>query len=168
HIEVSFFKWMLIGLPISALLITIIYFVMVKWTFPSTGLVFNASKDIMDTEIQRLGKTSAKEKHVLIIFGFVVSRWVFRTLINNLFPSLGLSDTMISVFGALALFSIPFNLKKGDFILNWNDTQKLSWGILILFGGGLALANGMSESGIIELVATNISNSNIGVLAMAI
>src|SRR5690606_14360560 len=80
HIEVSFFKWMLIGLPISALLITIIYFVMVKWMFPSTGLVFNASKDIIDTEIQKLGKTSAKEKHVLIIFGFVVFLWVFRTL----------------------------------------------------------------------------------------
>src|SRR5690606_3548390 len=54
-----------------------------------------------------------------------------------------------------------------DFILKWNDTQKMSWGILILFGGGLALANGMSESGIIEVIATNISNSSISILLMA-
>src|SRR5690606_34092283 len=74
---------------------------------------------------------------------------------------------MISVCGALALFTIPFNLKSGDFILRWNDTEKLSWGILILFGGGLALASAMSESGIIEIIATSISNSKISILLMA-
>ncbi|WP_100613391.1 SLC13 family permease [Confluentibacter citreus] len=167
QIEVSFFKWMLIGLPISIILITIIYFVMVKWMFPSKGLVFNASKDVINAELIKLGKTSAKEKQVLIIFSIMVFLWIFRVPINSLIPGLGLSDTMISIFGALAFFTIPFNLKQGDFILNWNDTQKLSWGILILFGGGLALANGMSESGIIEIIATSISTSQISILLMA-
>lgn len=167
HIEVSFFKWMLIGLPVSIILITVIYFVLVKWMFPNKGLVFNASKDVINLELKKLGKTSAKEKQVLIIFGVMVFLWVFRTLINSLLPGLSLSDTIISIAGALALFCIPFNLKQGDFILHWNDTQKLSWGILILFGGGLALANGMSDSGIIEIIATNISNSEISVLLMA-
>ena len=58
-------------------------------------------------------------------------------------------------------------MKTGDFILQWNDTQKLAWGILILFGGGLALANGMSESGIVDLIATSISNSKVSILIMA-
>lgn len=168
NIEVSFFKWMLIGLPFSTVLITIIYFVLTKWMFPNKGLVFNASKDVIDSEYKKLGKTSSREKHVLITFAIIVFLWIFRTLINNLIPGLELSDTIISILGALALFTIPFNLKTGDFILNWNDTQKLSWGILILFGGGLALANGMSESGIIEIIATNISNSNISILFMAV
>ena len=74
---------------------------------------------------------------------------------------------MISILGAIALFTIPFNLKKGDFILKWNDTQKLAWGILILFGGGLALAKGMSTSGIVDVVATTISTSNISIIVMA-
>ena len=104
---------------------------------------------------------------MLVTFCIIVFLWIFRTLINNLIPGLALSDTTISILGALALFTIPFNLKTGDFILKWNDTQKLSWGILILFGGGLALANGMSESGIIEVIATNISNSSISILLMA-
>lgn len=167
HIEVSFFKWMLIGLPISIILISIIYFVLVKWMFPSKGLVFNASKDVINAELIKLGKTSAREKQVLVIFSIMVSLWILRVPINSLIPGLGLSDTMISIFGALAFFAVPFNLKQGDFILNWNDTQKLSWGILILFGGGLALANGMSESGIIEIIASSISTSQISILLMA-
>jgi sodium-dependent dicarboxylate transporter 2/3/5 len=167
HIEISFFKWMIIGLPFSIILIAIIYFVMIKWMFPNEGLVFNTSKDVIDSELKKLGKTSAKEKRVLLIFAVTVFLWVFRSVINSIIPNLDLSDTMISIFGALALFTIPFNLKKGDFILQWNDTQKLAWGILILFGGGLALANGMSDSGIVDMIATSISTSNIGVLLTA-
>ena len=167
HIEISFFKWMLIGLPFSIVLIAIIYFVLVKWMFPNKGLKFNASKEIIDSEIKKLGKITPKEKRVLTIFALTVFLWIFRSVINSIIPNLDLSDTMISIFGALALFSIPFNLKTGDFILQWNDTQKLAWGILILFGGGLALANGMSESGIVDLIATSISNSKVSILIMA-
>lgn len=167
HIEISFFKWMVIGLPFSSLLIAIIYFVMTRWFFPNKGLKFNASKEVIDTELKKLGKMSPKEKQVLVIFSVVVFLWIFRTLINSLIPNLDLSDTMISIFGALALFTIPFNLKKGDFILEWSDTQKLAWGILILFGGGLALANGMSTSGIVDIIAAKISTSDISVLLTA-
>ncbi|MFG6686347.1 SLC13 family permease [Mariniflexile sp. HNIBRBA6329] len=167
HIEISFFKWMVIGLPFSALLIAIIYFVMTRWFFPNKGLKFNASKDVIDSELEKIGKISPKEKQVLVIFSAVVFLWIFRTLINSLIPNLDLSDTMISIFGALALFTIPFNLKKGDFILEWSDTQKLAWGILILFGGGLALANGMSTSGIVDIIAAKISTSDISILLTA-
>ena len=74
---------------------------------------------------------------------------------------------MISILGAIALFAVPHKLRKGDFILEWKDTQKLAWGILILFGGGLALAKGMSTSGIVDVVAAGISNSNISILLTA-
>lgn len=167
HIEISFFKWMVIGLPFSIILIAIIYFIMTKWFFPNSGLKFNASKEVIDSELEKLGAMSGKEKQVLIIFSVVVLLWIFRSLINTLIPNVNISDTMISIFGALALFVIPFNLKQGDFILDWNDTQKLAWGILILFGGGLALANGMSASGIVDLIAAKISTSNISILLTA-
>lgn len=164
--EISFLKWMLIGLPFSTILITIIYFVLIK-LFPNKGLVFNASKDVIHNELHKLGKMSGKEKQVLYTFAIIVTLWIFRTVINSLIPSLGLSDTMISILGAIALFAVPYNLKRGDFILEWIDTQKLAWGILILFGGGLALAKGMSSSGIVDIVANGISNSNISILFTA-
>lgn len=166
-IEISFLKWMLLGLPFSVLLITIIYFILVKLIFPSGELQFNASKEVIDVELQKLGKITPKEKYVLIIFGVVVFLWMFRTLINKIIPGLALTDTIISVLGALALFAIPFNLKKGDFILEWGDTKKLAWGILILFGGGLALAKGMSSSGIVDLVAQSIATANISIFLTA-
>ena len=167
NIEISFLKWMTIGLPFAALMIGIIYVVLVKWMFPNRDLKFNASKEVIDQELKKLGPTSDKEKMVLAIFGVTVFLWIFRTLINSIFPGLGLSDTMISIFAAIALFSVPYNIKKGDFIIHWKDTSRLAWGILILFGGGLALAKGMSVSGIVDLVAGGIANSDISILLTA-
>jgi len=80
---------------------------------------------------------------------------------------LGLSDTIISVGCALALFAIPHKFKEGVFILEWKDTQRLAWGILILFGGGLALAKGMSTTGIVSLITDAIAAANLNVLITA-
>lgn len=140
NIEISFLKWMVIGVPFSALMIWISYLVLVKWMYPpNKNLKFSASRDVIDQELEKLGPMSGKEKQVLTIFGVTVFFWIFRTVINGIFPVLKLNDTMISIAAAIAMFAIPFNLKKGDFIIEWKDTSKLAWGgILILFGGGLA------------------------------
>jgi len=167
QIQISFVKWMAIGLPFAIVMITIIYLVLVYGMFSTKGLQFSASQEVIDDELEKLGPIKPKEKQVLWVFGIVVSLWIFRTLINSVFPGLRLSDTVISIFGALALFAIPFDLKKGDFILEWKDTQKLSWGILILFGGGLALAKGMSTTGIVSLITTYIADGNFSILLTA-
>ncbi len=167
NIEISFFKWMLLGIPFSFTMITISYLVLTKWMFPNKQLKFAASKEIINDELRKLGPMSGKEKMVLVIFGVTVSLWVFRALINDIFPDLKLNDTIISIFAAVSLFALPYNLKKGDFLIEWKDTSKLAWGILILFGGGLALAKGMSVSGIVDLVATAIAASDISILVMA-
>lgn len=167
NIEISFLKWMTLGLPFSIILLAICYVVLVKWMFPNKQLQFKASKEVITQELSKLGPTSGKEKMVLAIFGVTVFLWIFRTVINGIFPSLGLSDTIISMMAAVSLFAIPYNLKKGDFIIKWNDTHKLAWGILILFGGGLALANGMSSSGLVDVVSNAIATSEISILFTA-
>lgn len=164
NMEISFLKWMIIGLPFSATMIGIIYLVLTRWMFPNKGIEFASSNALIAQKLSDLGPTSPQEKHVLRIFTLTVFLWVFRTLINSFFPSLGLSDTMISVGCAIALFSIPHQFKKGVFILKWEDTSRLAWGILILFGGGLALAKGMSTTGIVALITDGIANANLNVL----
>ena len=164
NMEISFLKWMIIGLPFSVTMIGIIYFVLTRWMFPNKGVEFASSNALIAQKLSDLGPTSPQEKHVLSIFAITVFLWVFRTLINSFFPSLGLSDTMISVGCAIALFSIPHQFKKGVFILKWEDTSRLAWGILILFGGGLALAKGMSTTGIVALITDGIANANLNVL----
>lgn len=167
NIQISFLKWMVIGVPFSATMIAISYVVLLKM-FPNKQLKFAASKDVINSELAKLGPMSGKEKMVLVIFGVTVFLWIFRTLINKVFPELGLSDTIISMIAAVSLFAIPYNLKKGDFIIQWKDTSKLAWGILILFGGGLALAKGMSVSGIVDVVANAIAASEISILFTAV
>jgi sodium-dependent dicarboxylate transporter 2/3/5 len=162
--EIAFVDWMIVGLPFSATMIAIIYMVLVFWMFPNRGLVFNTSRELIDKELAALGPLAKKERQVLWIFAVTVCLWVFRTVINDWLPQLGLTDTSISIFAAITLFAFPSNFKKGDFILDWKDTSKLAWGILILFGGGLALAKGMSTSGIVDMVAAFIEQSDWSVL----
>ena len=165
NIQISFLTWMSFGLPFSIIMVTAVYFVLVKIMFPCRGIVFTASANIINEEIEKLGKISKEEKRVLLIFGITVFLWITRTVINNIFPGLKLSDTIISLIGAVSLFAIPINFKKGNFILQWKDTEKLAWGILILFGGGLALAKGMASSGLVALITDTIAARNFDVLA---
>ena len=158
QIEISFIKWMTMGLPFAILMVTLCYVVLVKWMFPCKDIKFEASSHVISDELKKLGKLSIQERRVLTIFGVTISLWICRTLINQLVPALKLTDTIISLIGALSLFAIPMNFKKGTFILSWNDTSKLAWGILLLFGGGLALAKGMASSGLVGIITQAIEN----------
>ncbi len=167
NIQISFFKWMTIGLPFSAVMIAIIYYILTRWMFPNKGIDFASSNELIAQKLRDLGPVTPKEKHVLRVFAITVFLWVFRTVLNSFFPALGLSDTIISVGCAVALFAIPHQFKEGVFILEWKDTQRLAWGILILFGGGLALAKGMSTTGIVSLITDAIAAANLNVLITA-
>jgi len=160
QIEISFLKWMTFGLPFTIVMVGLCYLVLVKWMFPCNHIQFSSSANLISEEIKKLGPISKEEKRVLSIFAITVFLWVTRTIINKFFPDLKLSDTAISLLGAIALFTIPMNFKKGTFILNWNDTEKLAWGILLLFGGGLALAKGMDASGLVDVITQAIQSGN--------
>jgi len=164
NIQISFLTWMSFGLPFSIVMVTAVYFVLVKWMFPCKDIVFTSSGNVIAEEIEKLGKISKEEKRVLTIFAITIFLWITRTIINNIFPGLKLSDTIISLLGAVSLFAIPMSFKKGNFILQWRDTEKLAWGILILFGGGLSLAKGMASSGLVALITDTIAAGNFPVL----
>ena len=164
NIQISFLRWMSIGLPFSLVMVFISYLVLVKWMFPNKDIAFNASRNVISDELRKLGPVSGRERMVMAIFGITVFLWIFRTVINAIIPGLGLTDTAISMIGAVALFTVPYNFRKGEFILIWKDTRNLAWGILILFGGGLALANSMSVSGIVDMVSSAIAASDVTVL----
>lgn len=171
-IEISFLSWMIIGVPFSMLLLAIIYIILVKVIYSNTLPARNDSGSIIDLELRKLGPITNKEKRVLLIFLIAMILWVFRVYINYLTPAISLSDAGISMLAAFALFTIPFRDERGNFILDWSDTKKLPWGILILFGGGLALATGLASAGVIEyigvLVSENVDISIVVVVALMI
>ena len=159
--EISFLSWMKIGVPFSMLMLGIIYIVLVKLVYPNHLGARNDGKEIIDAEIRKIGELQKTELRVLIIFFVTIVLWILRVHINQWLPFISLSDAGISMLAAFALFTIPFNFGKGEFTLEWEDTKKLPWGILILFGGGLALAKGLADAGVIQFIGDLVS-SNVG------
>lgn len=159
NMEISFLKWMMMGVPFSCIMIFIIYVVLVKVVYPNRLDALHNSKDVIQEELEKLGPIQKTEKRVLIIFVITMFLWIFRTYVNAYVPFITLSDAGISMLAAFTLFAFPFQFNKGDFILEWKDTVKLPWGILILFGGGLALASGLASAGVIDYIGDIVANN---------
>ncbi len=159
-ITISFAKWMLMGVPFAIIMLGILYFVVVKWIYPSKLSNVDHAADSIQEELKKLGPLSKKEIIVLSIFLLTIFLWISRIQINKMIPELNLTDTSISMIGAMLMFCFALDFKKGVFILEWDDTKRLPWGILILFGGGLALASALSQAGIIDLIGDSISGQS--------
>lgn len=144
NIEVSFMDWMKIGLPLSLVLLFLMF------------LIFNyflgaERKDVHDLHFHTTPWTTA-QKRVLWIFSGVAFLWIFRELFEQQF-GWKYRDENAAILGALAMFLVPTENRKSQKILKWSDTEKLPWGILLLFGGGLALAAVLEQNGILELLS---------------
>jgi sodium-dependent dicarboxylate transporter 2/3/5 len=147
--NIDFFKWMMICTPLSVLLLWILYMVMVKWLYPNGMKADAATKGLIRNEVEKLGSFSSSEKRVLIIFLCTAALWITKDLINRL-GWIKLDDTIIALMGAIALFICPAGGGRKEALLQWSDTSKMAWGILLLFGGGIALASALEKAGLIE------------------
>lgn len=155
-IQIDFVKWMAMGLPFCMILLAANYFVIVKWIYPNHLGQLAGSSKIIEQELTKLGPPSRGEKTVMVLFAATALSWIFRTNLNDWFDW-QLTDTGISLLGAMSMLVTPIAFDKGHFTLNWEDTSRLPWGILLLFGGGLALANGLAKAGMIDLIGASIA-----------
>lgn len=148
--EVDFVSWMLLCTPIAILLLAALYWVMVKWLFPNHIKSDDGTKQLIRNEIQQLGPLSSAEKRVLVIFIGTALLWIFRKIINDVQTWFELDDTIIAIMCAVALFICPSGSQddNNDSLLEWGDTSKMAWGILLLFGGGIALAGALEKAGL--------------------
>ena len=150
--EIGFVNWMLICTPLSILLLISLYLVMVKWLFPNRIHSDISTRQLIRSEIQLLGPMSIAEKRVLVIFLSTAFLWITRDIINTSQSLFKLDDTMIAVMCGIALFICPSSSKdeNNDSLLEWSDTSRMAWGILLLFGGGISLANALEKAGLIQ------------------
>lgn len=147
--ELSFLNWMLVCTPLAILLLFSLYLVMVKWLYPNGMKEDEATRRLIHSEVDALGKMSTAEKRVLAVFLLTALLWITRTLINEL-GIIRLDDNMIALMGGIALFVVPSGKEPKEGLLVWDDTKRLAWGILLLFGGGIALASALEKAGLIE------------------
>lgn len=168
---VSFANWMLLGLPFAVLMIFLTYWVITRFLFPNRLGEFKGAQEVISSELSKLGKMKVGERRTLFVFAGTALFWILRNQINKLvgifLPTLQFDDTSIALIATVLLFVIPIDFRKGKYILEWKDTEKLPWGILLLFGGGLSLAGALNETGIIDMIGKQFSSTqNVGLLVM--
>lgn len=151
-IQIGFFDWMLVGLPFAAILLFASYFVLVKVMFPSKLSPFADSSEVIRKELSALGTFSTEETRVAVIFGFTAVLWVCRKFVVEFTGLDGLTDSVIAILCTVMLFVVPAGKVPGISLLHWDDTSRLPWGILLLFGGGLSLANALNDVGVIDMI----------------
>lgn len=155
--QLSFSQWLLMGLPIVIVLLVITFFLLkIIYPYKNVGSLDDAKHLIYD-KLHELGKMSIGEKLVLTIFSITAFCWIFSTQINRLFPVAVLNDTVVAMAGGLLMFIVPVNLRQRKFILHWEQTEKLPWGILILFGGGLCLAKALEKVEIVQMISETVT-----------
>ena len=165
--EITFMQWFVFGLPISVILIFICWKYLTKYAFTFKQKSFPGGKEEIKRLLSKLGKISYEEKVVAFVFALTAFCWITRSfLLQKILP--GLDDTIIAIFFAIVLFLIP-SKKKGEQLINWEEAVKMPWGIILLFGGGMALAKGFEESGLATWIGSQmISLSGLPILVLVL
>ncbi len=151
NIEISFLTWMMFGVPTVIAMVPVAWFVLTKWAYPFNLSDAPVAQEMIADELKAMGSISTPEKRVALIFALIAAAWILRVPIQvNLAIMPWLNDAMIAVGGAVLLFMIPSGCsnEKGTALLDWDSADKIPWGVLLLFGGGLSLAAAVKASGL--------------------
>lgn len=167
---IDFLHWLGFGLPLIVVFLPIAWLLLTRFIFPVPSDLFLHGRDFIDAEINKLGRMSAGERRVLAIFLAAIFVWIFRVDLKLDFATipgwasrLGLedkvSDATVAMIAGTALFLIPVSLPRlsfkglqwkggGEFLLDWATAMKIPWGVLLLFGGGIAMSAGFKATGL--------------------
>jgi len=146
NLTIGFGQWMLLGVPVMLVSLPVVYFILTRISFRlGRGEVPGMAALVAEQKAQ-LGRFSRGELAVAVVFTLTALGWVFQPLLAGVVPLL--NDTTIAITGALLLFLIPIDARRGEFVMNWTATKNLPWEVLLLFGGGLSLAGNIERHGL--------------------
>jgi solute carrier family 13 (sodium-dependent dicarboxylate transporter), member 2/3/5 len=163
-VRIGFLEWMQVGVPLAALMLPVTWLLLTRVLHPAGELEGDAGA-VIGRERGRLGPIGRGECMVAVVFTLTAAGWILRdekalggvTIpgVESWFPLVG--DATIAMTGALLLFLLPVDARRGRFLLEWEDTRRLPWGVLVLFGGGLSLARAMEVSGLAAWIGAGVS-----------
>ncbi|MGF1609617.1 MAG: SLC13 family permease [Kiloniellales bacterium] len=160
-IEISFLRWMLVGVPLVLVLLPLTLFVLTRVAFRVPGRPAAQASGALGQELAKLPPMGRGERLLAAVMLLVAAAWIFRPLLAEALPWLRLSDAGIAMTGALLLFLLPVELRKGRFLLTWKEAVQIRWDVLLLFGGGLALAGAIDGSGLAAWIGTQLTGLQV-------
>ncbi len=161
--EIDFGRWMTIGIPLVAIFLPLAWLLLTRVLHPVHAPEITGGREMLRNERRKLGRMSRAEWATLTVFLAAAFAWIARSSIVQQFnltirikerDVALLTDAGIAVAAALLLFLIPLNFRRRTFVVSYDNVQKLPWGILILFGGGLSIADAMSRTGVDVFIGT--------------
>ena len=152
NVDIGFLQWSLLGLPFASIMLILTWLFLTKILHPNHLGELHGGKKLILKELEALGKMTRGEKIILCIFCLTAFLWILRPTLKTWFPTSDITDSTIAIFGATLLFIIPVQWKKQIFVLDWKASERLPWGVLLLFGGGLSLASTLSNTGVIDWI----------------
>ena len=155
QIQISFFNWLLVGIPLAIVMLPITWFILTKVIFSTNFSSNDEAIDLIKKRYDDLGDMSVAEKRVLIIFSLTAFSWITRDILQNIPGLQNLTDHVIAMVASVTLFLIP-NGKNNEKLMDWETAKNVPWNLLILFGGGLSLANAVSYSGLSVWLGSNL------------
>jgi len=152
---IGFAQWMSFGVPLSLIMLGLCWLYLTRFAFQSEFDELPGGKQSIRRQLDELGPMSSAEIKVLVVFIMVAAGWLIRGLLD-IQALASVKDSSIAIAGALLLFIIPADFKKGEYLLDWHTAKNIPWDIMILFGGGFALAGGFASSGLTEWIASQL------------
>lgn len=158
--EIGFLRWMMVGVPFTAIMLPLVWLLLTRVLFHFRDLHFADAHDEIRGRIDALGVMNRGEKIVLVVWAITALGWIFRKNIelgaftipgwSTLLPESGfVRDSTVAIAASVLLFAIPVDLKKREFALDWDWAKRIPWDVLILFGGGLAIAGAFRDTGLV-------------------
>jgi solute carrier family 13 (sodium-dependent dicarboxylate transporter), member 2/3/5 len=162
--DISFFKWMMIGVPIVIVLFLFLWFYLNKLA-PAGVKTITGSAEMLDRERENLGQWTRGQKSVVIAFAITVALWVIPGLValfageqSVVYKTLNsrLPEAVGAILGAMLLFLLPGN-EKGEKAITWDEAMNIDWGVIFLYGGGFALGVLSFQTGLAEAVGKGLT-----------
>jgi solute carrier family 13 (sodium-dependent dicarboxylate transporter), member 2/3/5 len=155
---IGFGQWMLLGLPLASIFMVVAWLLLTRVLFTLDAQELPGGAQVIRSELADMGPMNRGERFTLGVFVTVASLWIARTWLQTL-PGLGgLDDATIAIAGAVALFLIPVDRRRGVMVLDWRWAKRIPWSILVLFGGGLSLAAAIDASGLARFVGESVGD----------
>ena len=171
---INFVDWLLLFMPLTLLLLLLLYGVLVKIMYPNNIKHSSEAASAIKNSQKQLGFMSTPEWRVLLIFSLTVLLWITKDLINATQSYLVLDDTIIAMLGGILLFLTSSGNKEIDNserLMSWPDVQHMAWDVLLLFGGGIALANALEASQLVHELGSglaSVTTSNLFIIILVV